>query len=153
MRYGLLAVAGAIAVACAACSSSGSTSHHSSTASSSKPSTASSSSARAGDTKTGTTTGAANDQSITVHTTDMLRFDPSVITARVGTVHIRLVDDGSYPHDLDVMSLHAESRDVSGDPGQQNTTLTLHLSKPGTYGFDCTYHSSAGMKGKIVVRG
>lgn len=101
----------------------------------------------------GTTTGAANSQRITVHATDMLRFQPSTIDARVGTVRIELIDDGSYPHNLAVPALHAKSTDVSGSLGQKTASITVHLTRPGTYSFECTYHSSAGMVGHLVVRG
>jgi plastocyanin len=40
---------------------------------------------------------------------------------------------------------------VSGSPGQTSTTLLLTVTEPGRYDFVCTYHSSAGMKGTLVV--
>ena len=86
-----------------------------------------------------------------MHTTDQLRFAPSTIRVHTGTVRFTIVDDGSYPHDLDLTSLRRKSGTVSGDPGGQSTTLTVRFNQPGTYPFECTYHDSAGMNGTVVV--
>jgi plastocyanin len=91
-------------------------------------------------------------QHVTVDATDMLRFAPSTITVHPGTVVITLVSAGSYPHNLSLPELHAQSRDVSGLPGQSRATLTVAGLTPGTYTFVCTYHDSAGMRGQLVVR-
>jgi plastocyanin len=90
-------------------------------------------------------------QKITVHATDQLRFQPDVIGMHPGKLRLTLVDDGSYPHNISIPSLHFTSTTVSGDPGQTATATTLTLSKPGTYKFVCTFHASAGMRGEIVV--
>jgi len=91
-------------------------------------------------------------QKITLHATDQLRFEPDVITMHPGKLRLTLVDDGSYPHNISIPSLHITSTTVSGDPGQTSTATTLTLSKPGTYEFVCTFHASAGMRGEIVVK-
>jgi len=96
-------------------------------------------------------TAATGSSVITVHTTDALRFQPAAITVHGLTAKIKLVNDGSYPHNLMVPSLHFTSKTVSGDPGSQSTTFTLHFTKPGKYPFECTYHASAGMKGEFTV--
>ena len=96
---------------------------------------------------------AAGAQQVTVHATDQFRFTPSTIHARVGTLRIVLADDGSYPHNISFPGLHTTSRTVSGDPGQGTTTFTVTLSHPGTYEFACAFHSSAGMKGRVIVAG
>lgn len=90
-------------------------------------------------------------QEVTIHATNGFRFDPSVITAHVGTVRVTLVDAGSYPHNLSVSAVHVTSTTVSGAPGAMAATFTLTFTHPGRYGFVCTYHSSAGMKGDFVV--
>lgn len=90
-------------------------------------------------------------QQVTIHTTDEFRFTPATVHAHVGKLRIQLVDDGSYPHNISFPALHATSSSVSGNPGQQQTTLTVSFAHAGTYEFICTFHSSAGMKGRISV--
>lgn len=91
-------------------------------------------------------------QRVTLHSTDELRFTPDVISVHPGRVRLTLVDDGSYPHNFSIPSLHVTSATVSGNPGETSTTTTLNLSTPGTYQFVCTFHASAGMRGEIVVK-
>jgi plastocyanin len=101
-----------------------------------------------GDSSAATRDGA---QAVTVHVTDQLRFVPAEIHVHVGTVRITLVDDGTYPHNLVAHALRAKLPTVSGNPGDQQTTMVLHFAEPGRYPFICSYHASAGMRGAIVV--
>ena len=96
----------------------------------------------------GTPTG---PQAVTMRVTDDFRFDPATVTVRPGPIRLTLVEGGSYPHNISFPSLHTTSASVSGSPGQTTTTLLLTITRPGRYGFVCTYHSSAGMKGTLVV--
>lgn len=98
-----------------------------------------------------TTTVRAGEQRITVLADDELRFVPATFRAHPGTVVITLVDVGSYPHNISFPSLHLTSPSVSGDPGGTRTTLTVTFARPGRYGFICTYHSTAGMVGTVLV--
>jgi plastocyanin len=91
-------------------------------------------------------------QLVTLHVTDRLRFTPDSISVHPGKVRLTLVDDGSYPHNFSIPSLHVVSPTVSGNPGQTSATTTLTLTKPGTYPFVCTFRSAAGMHGEIVVK-
>jgi plastocyanin len=91
-------------------------------------------------------------QQVTIHATDQLRFTPDTVDLHTGKVQVTLVSDGSYPHNISVPSLHLTSDTVSGNPGQKSTKLMLMLDKPGSYEFVCTFHSSAGMRGKLVVK-
>ena len=95
--------------------------------------------------------GADGVQQVTIDTTDMFRFAPRAIRARVGRLRIVLTDSGNYPHDISFPALHTTSATVSGEPGQRKTTLTVTFDGPGTYEFVCTFHSSAGMKGVVTV--
>jgi plastocyanin len=90
-------------------------------------------------------------QAVTFRTTDEFRFVPATATVHTGKVRITLTDTGSYPHNISFPSLHATSASVSGSVGQTSTTLLLTFATPGRYTFVCTYHSSAGMKGQLVV--
>ena len=90
-------------------------------------------------------------QQVTIRATNMFRFGPSTITAHSGTLKVTLLDTGGYPHNLSVASLHITSDTVTGGFGQNRTTFTLRFPHPGTYTFECTFHSSAGMRGKFVV--
>ena len=90
-------------------------------------------------------------QQVTLDATDNFRFVPSRVTAHTGTLRITLVDKGAYPHNISFPALHATSATVSGNPGQDKTTMTVTFAHPGTYAFECKFHSSAGMKGEINV--
>ena len=97
------------------------------------------------------TTSAHGVQQVTIHATNGFRFSPSTVTAHTGKLRITLVDDGSYPHNISFPTMHLTSSTVSGNPGQDTTTLTVALPRAGTYSFFCSFHSSAGMKGQIKV--
>ncbi|MBE7195989.1 MAG: cupredoxin domain-containing protein [Gordonia polyisoprenivorans] len=97
--------------------------------------------------------GGGSSRTITIHTTNMLRFDPMSISVPTGKVTIKLVDDGSYPHNLLIPSLKTKSKTVTGDLGGSSTTFTVTFPHPGAYPFECTYHDSAGMKGVFHVTG
>jgi len=90
-------------------------------------------------------------QSVTIGATDGFRFTPADVTVHPGQVQITLVDKGSYPHNIAFAGLGKTSASVSGSPGQTSTRLRMTLTEPGRYAFVCTYHSSAGMKGALVV--
>ena len=93
-----------------------------------------------------------SEQVVVIHGTDQLRFAPDVVTVHPGTVMVKLMDDGSYPHDFAVPSLHVKSATVTGNPGGTSTVFVLRLTHKGTYRFVCTYHASAGMRGELVVK-
>jgi plastocyanin len=97
------------------------------------------------------TAGPGGVQQVNIDATNMFRFMPATIQAHVGRLRIQLSDSGAYPHNISFPELHATSATVSGNPGEQTTTLTVSFAHPGTYTFVCTYHSSAGMTGQVVV--
>ena len=90
-------------------------------------------------------------QSVTVGASDDFHFSPAEVTVHPGTVRITLVDNGSYPHNISFPGLGKTSASVSGSLGQTSTTLLMTVARPGRYDFVCSYHSSAGMKGTLVV--
>jgi plastocyanin len=95
--------------------------------------------------------GADGVQQVSIDTTNMFRFVPATVHMRVGKLRIAVSDSGAYPHNISFPDLHATSATVSGDPGRQKTTFTVTFTRPGTYRFVCTFHSSAGMTGQVVV--
>jgi plastocyanin len=90
-------------------------------------------------------------QAVTLTATDAFRFTPTITTVHTGRVRITLTENGSYPHNISFPGLNTTSSSISGSPGQTSTSLLLTVNTPGHYGFVCTYHSSAGMKGDLVV--
>jgi plastocyanin len=89
-------------------------------------------------------------QRATVTLTDGLRFTPSTVRARPGTVELTFVNDGTTPHDVTV-------RDVAGTPDTGNVngggraTVRVTVTAPGRYPYPCLYHASSGMTGTLVV--
>lgn len=134
----LVAVAPILALGLAACG--GSATAGSSGASSSSAASAASSGGSA-----------AAVASVRIVGNNALRFVPMRVHVRVGRVRITLVDDGAYPHNVQVPSLGFTSPTVTGDPGQGQTTFTIDFPHPGTYAFRCQYHYTAGMVGTFVV--
>jgi len=90
-------------------------------------------------------------QSVTIGASDDFRFTPAEVHVHSGQVRITLVDKGSYPHNIAFPALGKTSASVSGSSGQTWAMLLMTFTRPGRYHFVCTYHSSAGMKGSLVV--
>ena len=107
---------------------------------------------KGGDLKVTGTVMAAGDPSAQTASLDMkddLTFTPNVVNAKVGTLNLAVANAGRVPHNL-----------VFDDPGLGKTdtvrghataTLTVKLTKAGTFRFVCTFHS--GMDGQVVVSG
>jgi plastocyanin len=98
-------------------------------------------------TGTVTTTGAADAQTATVDAGQDLKFRPSTVLARVGTVTLTVANTGQVPHDL-VFDDKALGKTGTVD-GKTSEPLKVTFSKAGTFTFTCTFHS--GMSGKVVV--
>lgn len=94
-----------------------------------------------------TTTGAADAQTATVGMTDQLKFSPSTVLAKVGTVTLDVKNEGQVPHNL-VFDDGALGKTGTVD-GKSDATLKVSFTKAGTYTFVCTFHP--GMGGKVVV--
>lgn len=80
-----------------------------------------------------------------------LRFVPMTVHVPVGKVRITLVDDGAYPHNIQVPSLGFTSPTVTGSPGETRKTFTIDFPHAGRYPFRCQYHYTAGMVGTFVA--
>jgi plastocyanin len=90
--------------------------------------------------------GADGVQHVTIDGTDALTFSPNVINAHVGTIAITMKITGTTPHTLTFDDLRLGTGYVAGHASK---TLTVHVTKTGTYSFDCDYHPY--MTGTLVV--
>ena len=85
-------------------------------------------------------------QTVHLDGTSKLAFDPSTVTAKVGTLTIELGIKGGTPHDLEFSGTdRAKIPLVTGAP----LKATYTFQKAGTYTFVCTIHQ--GMSGQVVV--
>ena len=100
-------------------------------------------------TGTVTATGPANQQTASLDMTDDLTFDPNVVDAKVGNLTLAVQNAGTVPHNLVFDNASLGKTDTVR--GHATATLSVRLSKAGTYRFTCTFHS--GMNGKVVVTG
>jgi uncharacterized cupredoxin-like copper-binding protein len=96
----------------------------------------------------------AGGQTVNVSETDY-ELDPSDPTVEPGTVSFEVTNDGGVAHNLEVEGPKGEvelEQDLG--PGESDT-LTVDLSKPGTYEFYCPVdgHRDLGMEGEITVTG
>jgi plastocyanin len=85
-------------------------------------------------------------QHVTIDGTDALTFTPNVIDAHVGTIAITMKVTGTTPHTLTFDDLRLGTGYVAGHASK---TLIVHVTKSGTYSFDCDYHPY--MTGTLVV--
>jgi plastocyanin len=100
-----------------------------------------------GTSDTVTTSGAAEAQTATIGMTDSLKFAPSTVDAKVGTVTLTVDNMGSTPHNL-----HFDDSALGKTPtiaGKESKPLEVTFSQPGTFTFLCTFHE--GMTGRVVV--
>jgi plastocyanin len=107
------------------------------------------SSCSGGSTDTGSVraTGSADAQQVTLEMRDDLKFHPTTIQARVGTVTLRLDNTGQIPHDF---AFQQRSLGKTGSiDGKSSQDLSVTFDKAGSYAFVCTIHPH--MAGKVVV--
>ncbi len=94
-----------------------------------------------------TTDGAADAQTATIGQNDKLKFSPSELAAKVGTVTFAVKNLGQIPHNL---HFDEGSLGKTGTiDGGESESLKVVFTKAGTYTFQCTFHS--GMTGKVIV--
>ncbi|NUR58263.1 MAG: Dyp-type peroxidase [Catenulispora sp.] len=99
--------------------------------------------------------GADGVQRITVTADDSLRYHPSIIEASPGTVEITFKNSGTVAH-----TMSEDGSPLPGEPvaaianlaGGDQTTMSLKLTQPGDYPFQCGYHAAEGMYAVIKVR-
>jgi len=96
--------------------------------------------------------GGGGASTIEVSETDF-KLNPSDPTVQAGTVTINATNDGQVPHSIEVEGPNGEEElDPELSPGDSGT-LTVDLSKPGTYEWYCPVgnHKEMGMEGEITV--
>ncbi|GAA1957847.1 Dyp-type peroxidase [Catenulispora subtropica] len=94
-------------------------------------------------------------QRITVTADDSLRYHPSVIEMAPGTIEVTFKNAGTLPHTLSEDGPPLPGEPVAGVPqlaGGDQTTMSLKLTQPGDYPFQCGYHAAEGMYAVIRVR-
>ena len=74
------------------------------------------------------------------------QFSPATVKVASGDAIELTNTNPQTPH---TFTVDGEDIDVSLDPGSSNT-VTIDLP-PGTYPFECTFHSSMGMRGTLKV--
>jgi plastocyanin len=94
-----------------------------------------------------TTDGAPDAQTATIGQNDKLKFSPSELAAKVGTVTFDVKNLGQIPHNLHFDDAALGKTDTID--GGEAKSLKVVFTKAGTYTFMCTFHS--GMTGKVVV--
>ena len=94
-----------------------------------------------------TTAGSPDAQTVTVEMHNDLKFHPSTVKARVGTVTFDVRNTETVPHDL-VFRDEGLGKTRTID-GKSDTTLTVTFDKAGTFRFVCSIHPR--MDGQVVV--
>jgi|SRR3954447_16723925 len=81
-----------------------------------------------------------------------LKFDKSTLTAKAGTVTLKMSNPSGLPH---AVSVEGNGVDKDGNTVMKGGTSTVTAKlKPGTYTFYCPVdgHRQAGMQGKLTVQ-
>jgi uncharacterized cupredoxin-like copper-binding protein len=96
----------------------------------------------------------AGGQTVNVSETDF-KLDPADPTVKAGTVSFEVTNDGQVTHNLEVEGPNGEEELPSDLAPGDSGTLTVDLTKPGTYEFYCPVdnHKQMGMEGEITVTG
>jgi len=95
--------------------------------------------------ETGSNSGGNDDVALKVSVANY-QFSPATVKVDSGDTIELTNTNPQTPH---TFTVDGEDIDVSLDPGS-STTVTIDLP-PGTYPFECTFHSSMGMRGTLKV--
>ncbi|HVD70133.1 MAG TPA: cupredoxin domain-containing protein [Actinomycetota bacterium] len=95
--------------------------------------------------ETGSNSGGSDDVALKVSVANY-QFTPATVKVDSGDAIELTNTNPQTPHTFTVID---ENIDVSLDPGS-STTVTIDLP-PGTYPFECKFHSSMGMRGTLKV--
>lgn len=81
-----------------------------------------------------------------------LAFDKTELTAKAGSVTLKLTNDSSIPHNIAIEDADGKQLGDSGElVTSGDTSETTADLKAGTYTYYCDPHKSSGMTGKLVV--
>jgi plastocyanin len=83
-----------------------------------------------------------------------LKFDKSTLSAKPGSITIKLINQSSVPHDVAVASSNGKTLGVTPEITKSDATLKLKDVKAGNYKYYCTVpgHEQAGMRGVLNVK-
>ena len=95
--------------------------------------------------ETGSNSGGSDDAALKVSVANF-QFSPATVKVDSGDSIELTNTNPQTPH---TFTVDGEDIDVSLDPGS-STTVKIDLP-PGTYPFECTFHSSMGMRGTLKV--
>jgi plastocyanin len=96
-------------------------------------------------------TDASGNQTVTLQMTDLLRFVPSTVNVKAGTITVTLNNAGGDPHQFEVPSLNVSTGNI---PGHTSKVVTFTIpAGTHSYPFDCAYHTSEHMVGTLTVAG
>ena len=87
-------------------------------------------------------------QQVVIDAVEGEHFRPDVVYAHLGKLRITITNVSQLPHDLVIPTLSVSSSTIfAGD----SATVTIDLTKPGNYPFECTFHQHQGMDGELIV--
>lgn len=90
-------------------------------------------------------------EAVEIKATDKLAFDPTTLTATVGTPFTgRLVQVGPIPHDLQLKEFGIKPEDTRVMKDGESKEFTFTPDKAGKFEFICTIHPAT-MKGTLTV--
>lgn len=90
--------------------------------------------------------GVGGVQQVTVEGTDQLMFAPMAVRAKVGMLNVTFDNVGSVAHTFRIKGVEPDIANVNG---HSSASVTVALTKPGTYYMQCDYHPT--MVGTLVV--
>jgi uncharacterized cupredoxin-like copper-binding protein len=99
-------------------------------------------------------TAGSPQQTVSISETEFSLSPSTVNVGRAGTIAFKVTNNGKVTHALEIEGNGVEDKTASIAPGQ-SATLTVQLSKPGSYEMYCPIdsHRGKGMEGGIRVAG
>jgi len=89
-------------------------------------------------------------QAVTLVTRDNFRYVPDRFTVVPGTVRLTVDNESGTVHDLH-FDVSGTGKDIPSVRSGTTETVEFTVSKPGEFGFVCTFHEQFGQTGTMVV--